>query len=309
HDTRMDVMDATIRWLVDLEDNLFMIHAAGARGTQQSTAWVVPLDSDSDFAAIAGQQQPTPPTRNRYSIPGGTATGLDNIDTTCTLDLDFLTGIRAKINTSNVPLSPVSSTQLNGNGAVNGNSQLLVGLLSEEQWMTLKTATGDNSFTQMVLAANTRMDFNKHPAFADLERFLWAGILWFKCPRAIEFAQGASAKQYNATTGALETVTVAQRAHRGLVLGAQAIGVAYGDSNPPTSGARAGNGGTGTTSILKSPYSWREDVRQGGGVIDIYGRMMGGYKKLVYSWPDPVTGTLTPFDNGVYAFDTYQAGL
>ena len=75
-------------------------------------------------------------------------------------------------------------------------------------------------------------------------------------------------------------------------------------------GATAGRAsGTGETPILKSPYSWREDVRQGGGVLDIYARMMTGYKKLRYLWPDSVTRALISYDNGIHAFDTAQPGL
>lgn len=315
HDTRMDVMDGEIRWLCDLEDNLFMVHAYGARGDQTGTHWIIPPASSSNFQNIIGNSDGTgnpvlPPTRTRYSLPGN-ATGLDDLDPADQISLDFLTRLRARINTSNVPLEPISSKELMTGMEMytGGNKNLYVGLIDEEQYVQIKTEAGANGFSQMVTAANTRLDFNNHPAFADLERFMWAGIIWMKCPRSVRFNAGSQVQQYNATTGALETVTVATRAVRGIVLGAQAIGVGYGDANPPPASSNGGSSGTGETMILKSPYSWREDVRQGGGVLDIYARMMAGYKKLRYSWPDYNGGPLVSYDNGVHAFDTASAGF
>lgn len=313
HDTRMDAMDASIQWAVNLEDNLFMVHAAGARGDQESDAWVVPLESDPDFQEIIGNSDGNddgisdgnpllPPTRSRYALPGD-ATGLDDLASTDTIDLNFLTRIRGLINTSKVPLQPISSAELNGmGGSYNGNANLLIGLISEEQWITLKQEAGDTSFSRMVVDANTRIDFNKHPAFADLERFMWAGILWFKCPRAIQFSAGMEAQQYDPTTQALETIAVNVRAHRGMVLGAQALACAYGDASGVPGGTGNRQGG-GITPSMKSPYSWREDVRQGGSTCDLFIRLMGGYKKLRYNWKG------VPYDNGVFTFDTYQPGL
>lgn len=321
HDTRMDVMDASVAWCVNLEDNLFMVHAAGARGDQTGSAWIIPLSSDPDFQEIIGNGPDEngvaagnallPPTRSRYLVANGVSTdGLDTIDSANTIDLNFLTKVRATINTSEVPLNPIDSAELKGKGqSYEGNSNLLIGLITEEQWITLKQATGNTDFTRMIVDANTRVDFNQHPAFADLERFMWAGILWFKCPRAILFNAASTAQQYNATTGVLETVTVNARAHRGLVLGAQALAVCYGEANPPPSSNSGGMSGSATTPMLKSPYSWREDVRVGGSVLDIFARMMAGCKKLRYTWTNNATGVSTTYDNGIFAFDSYQAGL
>lgn len=314
HDTRMDVMDASISWAVNFEDNLFMCHAYGARGYQTGDQWIIPLASDPRFQDIIGNPLDPdtgnrvgnpilPPTRSRYYLPND-ATGLDDLATTDVISLDFLTRLRARINTSPVPLHPISSAELKRAGSsYEGNSNLLIGFLSEEQYITLKTATGAGSFSQLIADANSRVDFNKHPAFADLERFLWAGILWFKVPRACEFPAGSDAQQYDPSTGALETVTVNVRAHRGIVLGAQALGEVLGDASPAPKADNGGMSGSGTTPMLRSPYSWVEDVRVGGSVLDIFLRLMKGTKKLRYTWNN------VPYDNGVVAFDTYQAGL
>ena len=314
HDTRMDVMDASIAWAVNFEDNLFMAHAYGARGYQEGEQWIVPLASDPKFQDIIGNPMDPdsglrignpvlPPTRSRYYLPGD-ATGMDDLDTTDLISLDFLTKVRAKINTSPVPLAPISSAELKKAGmSYQGNSNLLIGFLSEEQYVTLKTASGNNAFSQLVNDANTRMDFNKHPAFADLERFMWAGILWFKVPRAIEFPAGEAVDQYNATTGALETVSANVRAHRGIIMGAQAIAETFGDASPLPKADNGGMSGQGTTRMLKSPYSWVEDVRAGGSILDIFIRLMKGSKKLRYNWAG------VPYDNGIAAFDTYQPVL
>ncbi len=323
HDTRMDVMDASVGWAVNLEDNLFMVHAFGARGTQTGSDWIIPTDDDPDFQEIIGNgpgedgtpagNPLLPPTRTRYSIPGG-FTGVNTIDTTAVLTIAYLSVIRKNINNSQVPFSPVNSAEMSGKAdAYKANSSLLIGFLTEDQFLTIKLDAGITGFTQMVNNANTRVDFNSHPAFADLERFLFAGILWFKIPRAIIFTPGSQVQQYNPTTLALETVTVnaalpaGSTVQRGLVMGAQALCVSYGDANPPPQSDNGGQSGEGTTEAMKSPYSWREDVRVGGSVLDIFVRMMTGYKKLRYNWKNNATGVTTAYDNGVYAFDTYQA--
>lgn len=312
HDTRMAVVRGGLTWINNLEDNLALVHAAGARGSETGSEWLVPLESDPDFQEIVGNFNDEsgsaagnpllPPSRTRYSLPGS-ATGLDDLATTDTIDLDFLTRVRARINTSQVPMQCVNPGSLMGKEAYGANTKLYVGLITEEQFVSLKTATGDSSFTQLVNAANTRLDFNKHPAFADLDRFLWAGILWLKCPRSITFDAGSEAQQYDPTTGALETVTVNVRAQRGLVLGAQALAAAYGDAAPIPNAKNGGMNGSGMTEAFKAPYAFSEDVEEGGHFLSIYHRMMCGYKKLRYTWDGVV------YDNGVYAFDTYQPGL
>jgi hypothetical protein len=313
HDTRMAVVRGGLTWINNLEDNLAMVHAAGLRGAETGSHWIVPLQSDPEFQEIVGNfnddtGQPAgnallPPTRSRYSCPGS-ATGLNNLGTSDVISLDFLTRVRARINTSQVPMQYVNPGALkNKEQMYTGNSGLYIGLISEEQYVTLKTASGDSSFTAMVNAANTRMDFNSHPAFADLDRFLWAGIIWLKCPRSILINVGDQVQQYNPTTGVLETVTAAVRANRGLILGGQALAAAYGDAAPIPNAKNGGMSGSDTTEAFKAPYAFSEDVEEGGHFLSIYHRMMCGYKKLRYVWNG------VPYDNGVYAFDTYQPGL
>ncbi len=302
HDTRMDMLDAGARWVADYEDNLTHVHLAGARGSQTGQHWIVPLESDADFEEICVNTV-LPPTRNRYKVPGS-ATGMDDLATTNVISLDFLADCRTIINTSEVPLQPVSSRELQGKvGYENSNSQLLVGLITEEQFNTVRKAAGDGTFTKLVSEANSRMDFKSHPVFSELDCFLWRGVLYFKTPRAIEFAAGSDVKQYNATTGALETVQANVRAHRGIILGAQALASVYGNIVPWTLKNQGGASMKKNTPVIGGSYMVTEEIKEGGGKLDAYFRMMAGFKKLRYT----IDGQT--WDNGVFVFDTYQAPL
>lgn len=313
HDTRMDAIRAHVTWVNNLEDNLALVHAAGARGSETGSHWIVPLETDSDYQEIVGNfnddtgtpagNAVLPPTRSRYSLPGS-ATGLDDLGTSDTISLAFLDKLRAKIDNSPVPMQYVNTSQLKRAAqAYEGNAGMYVGLISTEQFQTLKAEAGVSGFTAMVNAANTRLDFNSHPAFADLDRFLYAGIFWLKCPRSIVFEAGAEAQQYDPTTLALETVTVAVRAHRGMVLGAQALAMALGDAAPVPHAKNGGHFETDKTEAFSSPYAQSEDVEEGGAKLQIYLRLMAAYKKLRFTWGGVV------YDNGVHCFDTYQVGL
>ena len=290
HNLRGIGMNLALNYINNYEDNLFHVQLAGARGYQDSDEWAVPLASDPDFAEVVINPV-NPPTFSRKFYPGS-ATSLANLSTSNTLTLNFFDDLRTRAVTSRVPLKGVSMGE--GWGG-DDDSPLFLSIISEEGWNSLRKQTTDQNWRTFMANANERLSYKNHPLFRDVEIGLWAGIAIMRTVRAIEFPAGSDALEYaNAAAANPVTVQANVRAHRGVLLGCEAMGVAFGEAAPINLGGN--KQGSGKTEQLGS-YSWVETVEDGGNLLKLFIGMMTGMKKLTYNFEG------TTYDNGVVAFD------
>lgn len=294
HNLRQIGMGLALNYINNLEDQLFLAHLAGDRGQQTGDEFPVPLSTDPDFADICVNTI-LPPTYNRKFYPGS-ATSLANLSTSDTLKLSLFDKLKTVAVTSSVPLKGV---KMDGNFTSDDTSPLFLAIISEEGWNSLQTNTDTQSWRTFLAQANERLNYKSHPLFQDMEIGLWRNIAIMHTARAIEFASGSSVSEYD-SSGTLQTVSANVRAHRGVLLGAEAMGIAFGSAKPINLGGN--NQGGGSTEQLGS-YSWVEEVTDGGNNLDLYIGMMCGFKKLRYNFNGAA------WDNGVIAFDYYVPAL
>lgn len=294
HNLRSIAMSLSLNYINNYEDNLFHVHLAGARGYQTGQEWPLPLASDPNFASYAINPV-LPPRRSRLAFPNAITT-IASLTTADKLTLNFYDNLYTRAITGPVPLKGVNMGE--GWGG-DDSSPLLLSIISQEQWNQLKQDTSSQNWRNFLAQANERLNYKKHPLFQDVELGLWGGVVIMKTARAIEFPAGSSVQEYD-TNGVLQTVTAAVRTHRGVLIGAEALGLAYGSAKPINLGGY--KTGSGQTEQLGS-YSWVEEVKDGGNLLQTYVGMMAGMKKLQYTFDGTV------YDNGVIAFDTYVPSL
>lgn len=282
HNLRGIAMASITGWAQKLEDQVALVHIAGARGSQNHADWVVPLAADSDFTEIMVNTVKAP-TYNRHFYAGD-ASALDNLDTADLLDLPTIDRIAAQMWESDIPLQPIKVK-----GDVYGwdNPTWLL-LVTQRQWLYLQTRTGEKSWRTFLQNAVKRFDGSKHPLFSG-DCGMWANILIRPVFNrvAIRFAAGdvvtvaTSADAYAETT---KTCSVAT--DRAVVLGAQALGKCY-----------------GTHGQSDYHYSWHEEVVDHGNAVETSMAAMGGSAKVRFSVK---TGTSEKdTDMGVAVVDTY----
>lgn len=288
-----------------MDDQLSLVHLAGARGSQTGVDWVLPTQyaattstaANPDFAPIAINTVRAP-TFNRHFVTDGTALvaggqQLAVADTTDTFRLEHLDELRNRLDSMEFPLQPVKIAD----DPAASDEPLWVMYVTNAMWNSILTGgTAGNTWRTFLQNAWNRKSYgSKHPLFSG-EAGIWNGILVRKMDRmAIQF--GASEVQKivtsaNAATATETDVTVAAGlstthvVHRGLLLGAQALATVYGRNQ--TSDYHM--------SWMERPYNFERN-------LEVAADVMGGKAKLRFSYPN-ASGTNTPTDHGVIAVDT-----
>lgn len=300
HQLREKGQGLAIDYLRNLEDNRLQIHLAGARGSATGIEWKAPLASDPDFDDIMINPV-LPPTRSRYVGLTSSIVDPGDVSTTNVLTLNFFDDLRTINDTSPVPLQGVKLEGVDGAIIEGEESPLLVSYISSEQWNQLQKQTSDQNWRTFLSNATERLAWTKHPLFRSGQCGLWRDILICQAPRPIQFNGGDLVDYYDAA-GALQQVAAAERLHRGILLGAQAAALAFGNAER-WSGADAGTRGSGRTESMNVPYSWVEKLEDGDNLLQLFIGSMNGIKKLRYEFD----GAL--YDNGVFAFDSYVPAL
>lgn len=282
HNLRQVVQAGLTNWAGRLEDQRCLVQLAGARGTQQTADWVVPIASDVDFSEIMVNTV-KPPTKNRYFCAND-ATDPSNIGTNDWLSLRDVERIAALIKESNVPLQPV---KIKGDQYA-WNNPLWVLFVTERQWAYLKRSTlTNNAYKEALTYAVKRFEGQRHPLFMG-DSLMWSGILIKPLGRyAIRFDAGDSvmvAQNANDDTGS--AVTAAQPTDRAILMGAQALIKAYGNE--------------GTSDYF---YTWNEELVDHKNSVEVSLAMMEGTAKTRFT----INGTLT--DHGVAVIDSYAPAL
>lgn len=283
HNLRNISMAGLQAWMQRLEDQTALVHLAGARGAQATTDWVVPAQSDPDFAEIMVNGVKAP-TKNRY-FAANDATGPDDIGTNDAMTLQDIDRVVAQLRESPVVMQ---SVKVKGDDRA-WNDPLWVMFVTERQWLYLQARTGQTTWRQAVQYAFERKSAagtNKHPLFDAYETIMWNGVLIKRLNRyAIRFGAGDSVvKDTGGSDGGTyteSTVQTAQPVDRAIIVGAQALAKAYGKS------------------ASDYFYDWSEKEVDHGNSIETVSAAMCGSAKIRFK----IDGADTDF--GVAVLDSY----
>lgn len=288
HDLRLLGKGAVLGLAHRYIDQMKLIHAAGARGEDESDDWVVPLATHDEFDDIVINAIKAP-SYNRH-LYAGEATAIDELDTTCWLKLSDIARLRAINDEAEVPLQPVV---LDGDPQA-GDDPLLVLLVTSRQWHHLKNYTETTGRDWQTFMQNAQLRGAQNPLFKG-DVGMWDGILVRKLGRRICFNQGSdvtvatSAAAY--TEGSVTVPTFdadAEQAKdeavdRAILLGAQAVAELWGKDTR-----------TGVPVRFFEGYE-DDDNRY---VCSLAGT--GGIAKLAFKTK---SGTYT--DHGIFVMDSY----
>lgn len=281
HNLRNISMAGLQAWMQRLEDQTALVHLAGARGSQQTSDWVVPLQSDGDFSEIMVNTVKAP-TKNRYFAANDATTPAD-IGTNDALTLQDIDRIVAQLRESPVVMQ---SVKIKGDDRA-WNDPLWVMFVTERQWLYLQSRTSQTTWRQAVQYAFERKSGGlKHPLFDAYETIMWNGVLIKRMNRyAIRFAAGDSVVTDTGGADGLtyteSTVQTAQPVDRAVIVGAQALAKAYGKS------------------ASDYFYDWSEKEVDHGNSIETVAASMTGSAKIRFK----IDGADTDF--GVAVVDSY----
>lgn len=276
HNLRSIAMANLSGWWGRYQDQMTLVHCAGARGFQSGSDWIVPLEAASTFASIMVNTL-YPPTPNRRFFAGD-ATGVASLDNTDFLKIGDLDRIRASIDEMSFPPAPI---KLPNDPAADEEPLYLV-LVTPRQWYHILKNTDTQNWRTFLAAAYERGKFTNHPMFIG-NTGMWAGMVIKKTRRAIRFPAGSTVREYNAAATSISNATAAVDTDRAIILGAQALALVYGKNQ-------------------RSDYymAWHEETSDHGNTVEISIAAMAGMAKL--RWTDK-DGVLT--DNGVMTIDSY----
>ena len=279
-----------------LEDQLKLVHLAGARGFANDIEWAVPKADDPDFASIVVNPIKAP-TRNRHWMSTGSgiekiaASGNEiSIASTDVMNIDLVDALRTKLDSMPLPPPPV---RFEGD-QMSQDAPMRVLLCSSEQYTSLVRSTNFRTWQANAMARASMAKNN--PLFMG-EAGLWNGILIVKMPKPIRFYAGDSLRWCPSATSNAETATdlvpaafgTSYAVDRALLLGGQALAEAYGKAR------QTGN-----------PYFWSEKELDHGDKLEVLIGMIAGTSKIQFLI-DQGAGAKEYTDFGVMAIDTAVA--
>lgn len=264
-------------WNARLGDQLSHIHVCGARGSVDDGEWVVPLESDPEYDEIVVNPV-LPPTRNRRFFAGD-ATSVANIDTNDLLTLNNIDRLRNAIDNMAFPMQPIKFE-----GDPQSDEQpLYVLYLTPNVWHNLLIATsGQNIRTFHQNAYERAKGWKAHPLFLG-DVGMWAGFLIKKMRRSIRFAASTTVMELDASDVSQPITSAAVQIERCFLLGAQALGWAW-----------------GAHSQSEYHFSWHEEWTDHDNINEISTSSMSGCAKLRFTGTD---GQI--YDHGVMTIDCY----
>lgn len=282
HNLRSISMAGLQAWMQRLEDQTALVHLAGTRGFQQTSDWVVPLQADPDFAEIMVNPIKAP-TKNRYYVAND-ATGPADIGTNDALTFQDIERVVAQLRESPVVMQSVKIK----NDERAWNDPLWVMFVTERQWLYLQSRTSQVVWKQAAQNAMERKAPGvKHPLFDAYESIMWSGVLIKRLNRyALRFNAGDSVITdtggADGQTYTESTVQATQPIDRAIIVGAQALAKAYGNT-------RSGYF-----------YDWNEEEVDHGNSIETVAASMNGTAKIRFK----IDGADTDF--GVAVLDSYS---
>ncbi len=283
HNLRTVGMRNLAGWYSRFADQWRMVHLSGARGSMNTSDWVIPLETDPDYAEIMVNQV-DPPTYNRHFYAGD-ATDIESLDAADILTLDDIDRLRAAIDEADIPLQPIMLED----DPQAYDEPLYCLYVSSRQWHYLQNRTGEKAWRTFLSNAMQRGSSN--PLFKG-NPGMWNSILVKKTQRVVRFNEGDTVTvAQNAPVFATETKTVQafggtaawNAVDRALLMGAQGLAEVYG---------RHMRSGT--------HFTWHEEETDHGNTVEASVAAMGGCQKLRFR---DSAGWDT--DYGVMALDSY----
>ncbi|MEX2964647.1 N4-gp56 family major capsid protein [Microbulbifer sp. TYP-18] len=266
-----------------LEDQLVLIHLAGARGVHNDSDWIVPLEDDADFQKICVNPL-TPPTYDRHTY-GGDATAVDNLDSADLFTLASVDNMRLILDEMPFPLQPV---KFEGDPQAD-DAPFHVLFVSPRQWHDFWTSTSGNDWRALTANAHQRAAHFKHPVFLG-ECAMWNGILVRKMKRPVRFIAGTNVSVCtNSASAGTSTQTAGTTIDRAILLGGQALANAYGRSGKKAKGGMH--------------FSMHEEKTDHENVVEHSIAWMNGKAKIRFKGTDGRTN-----DHGVMVHDTAVSG-
>lgn len=246
-------------WYKDLDEETTLYHLAGARGSDFNAQLIVPVEADPEYAEIMVNPV-VAPTFSRHFY-GGDAQSLQQLDSS---DLMSLTAIDNLSLYLQEMANPIKHVQLDGDMAQDEDPFFIL-FVSPRQWRDLQNSATAKDYNQLVANAVARSKGFNHPVFKG-EYLMKDKILVRKMNRRVRFAAGSavavSQNNANATT-ALQTAAV--NIERAVLLGSQAMAVAY-----------------GKTKTTDSHFSIREDEKDNGNTKEYTIAYCNGKKALQF---------------------------
>ena len=273
-----------------LVDQLTIVHMAGARGFHK-TEWVVPLNTDPDFAEIAVNPVKAP-TYNRHFIATtdgiehfGVTGGDVNLLTTETLNMDVVDAIAGTMDSMGYAPAPV---KFEGDSLAE-DEPLRVLMVSPEQHMAF-VKSGNFRLLQATAAARSTQA-KANPIFSG-QAGIWNNTLILKMPKPIRFYAGQPIQYCADITSETESTALVPTSFgttfavdRALLIGSQALAQAFGKE-----------------SLSGVPFFWNEELLDHKDKLEVLIGMIAGMSKIRFLVDQD--GIQVPTDNGVIAIDT-----
>lgn len=226
HDLRATAKALLGTYVNRLQDQIATIHLAGARGDFMAPDTIVPLASHSEFADIMVNPV-RPPTYDRHFFAGD-ATSVETIDASDTFTLQSVDDMALRLSEMSNPIMPI---RYSGEGVVNMDPFHIL-FITPRQWHDFWQSTSGKEWQQIAAEAIERSKGLNHPAFGGLKKAFWNGILVTTYPgMPIRFNQGSTVTvSTNTDSAATAQVTAATTIDRAILVGAQALASAYGNT-------------------------------------------------------------------------------
>lgn len=268
-----------------------LVHLAGARGSVNGADWVIPLDTDPDYADIMVNTVKAPTYNRHFVVDGSTliqgGQQVANIDSTDKVSLNTIDLLRNIIDNLDLTLQPI---KLDGDES---DEPFWLYLVPADVYSGLLIDGQLRAFQQNAVNRAAAGNLSRHPLFSG-EVGMWNGILVKKMHRSIRFNPGDSIKYVasgDAATASESSIQVNAglganfAMNRTLLLGAQALACAYGKDS--SSGYH---------------YSWAEKKAnfERESEFAVFG--VEGSAKLRFNVPD-ANGNKIPTDHGVIVVD------
>lgn len=260
HDMRSIAKKLLSGYIKDLDEEITLYHLVGARGSDfDAQTSIVPLESDREYAEIM-VNKPTPPTFSRHFY-GGDATSIQTLDSTDLMSLEVIDRLSLFTSESG---SPIKHVQLNSETAMN-EEPFYVYFITPRQWYDLQQSASTKDYNALVATASKRSQGFNHALFRG-DCLMKENILIRKLTRRVRFGVGhlvnVSRNDRDATIEQLDAPVAIERS---ILLGSQALGVAYGH-----------------TKTAKSHFSIREDEADNGNLMEYTIAWCNGKKALQF---------------------------
>ena len=219
------------------EDQLALVHMAGARGFHDNIEWRIPKASDARFKKVVTNRVKAPTKNRHFMVDNGTISlfkdnaGEVDLATADSMTMGVVDSLSSYLDQIVAPPPPV---EFESDQAAK-DSPFRVLLCSAA---TYNLFSADPNFRNYQAQALARARYAKdHPLFTNPEVALWRNTLLVKMPKPIRFFAGDEIKYCGAYDSEVESSTTVPASFtdkyavdRNILLGGQALAKAYAKS-------------------------------------------------------------------------------